>query len=177
MAQQHKKISENQTTVIAANANLGNNTAQLQDNRVSASAVKNNSTSVRQLKSNQAIANYNSNVVQLMKFNKEQRAKKLAANKKKYKGFHTCTNCGFQHSQVHYATFKGRRMGDGQFHLDHIQPASKGGRNNMRNGRIFCGTCNTSRGNRAYVGRTGRDKYRALHRKKVAKDYKRKPNR
>ncbi|MET3026587.1 hypothetical protein ABXT06_07930 [Flavobacterium sp. UW10123] len=33
MTQQHKKISENETTVIAANATQGNNTTKLQDNR------------------------------------------------------------------------------------------------------------------------------------------------
>ncbi|UPZ14778.1 HNH endonuclease [Flavobacterium humidisoli] len=175
MTQQYKKISENKTSTIAANTARGNNTVQLRDNRASTSTINNN-TPIRQLKSNQAIASFNSNVVQLMKFNKEQRAKKLAANKKKNDGFHTCDHCGFQHSLVHYATFQNRRMGDGQFHIDHIQPASMGGRNNMRNGRVLCGTCNTSRGNRAHVGATGFKKYHALHRKTAKKDYKRKPS-
>ncbi|WP_427873990.1 HNH endonuclease [Flavobacterium sp. MMS24-S5] len=158
------------------NSNSTKNTYQLIDNRVSTSTLRNNNIPVRQLKSNQAIANFNSNTVQLIKFDKKQRAKKLAANKKKNDGFHTCDYCGFQHSQVHYATFQGRRMGDGQFHIDHIQPASKGGRNNMRNGRVFCGTCNTSRGNRAHVGATGFKKYHALHRKLAAKNYMRRPS-
>ena len=163
---------------LTPNRNTIGNTFHLADNRVSSSTLTNTNISVRQLKSNQAIANFNSNVVQLgrINFTKEQREKKLAANKKSNGGFHTCTNCGFQHKKIHYATFKGRRMGDGQFHVDHIQPASKGGKNNMRNGRIFCGTCNTSRGNRANVGVTGFMKYHALHRKKIAKNYIRRPS-
>ncbi|MBL0739551.1 HNH endonuclease [Flavobacterium sp. GN10] len=161
---------------LTSNRNTIGNTFQLVDNRVSSSTLTNSNISTTQLKSHQAIANYNSNVVQLTKFNKEQRARKLAANKKKNDGYHTCNHCGFQHSLVHYATFQNRRMGDGQFHIDHIQPASRGGRNNMRNGRVLCGTCNTSRGNRAHVGATGFKKYHALHRKKAAKNYMRRPS-
>lgn len=175
----HKVPKENDFQGAAnslASKNIGENTFQLADNRVQASTLTNSNISVKQLKSNHAIASFNSNVVQLTKFNKEQRAKKLAANKKKNDGFHTCDHCGFQHSLVHYATFQGRRMGDGQFHIDHIQPASRGGRNNMRNGRVFCGTCNTSRGNRAHVGATGFKKYHALHQKTLPKNYMRRPS-
>ncbi|WP_343706911.1 HNH endonuclease signature motif containing protein [Flavobacterium sp.] len=161
---------------LTPNRNTIGNTFQLADNRVSSSTLTNTNISVRQLKSNQAIANYNSNVVQLVKFDKKQRAKKLAANKDKNDGFYTCTHCGFQHSELHYATFQGKKLGDGQFHIDHIQPASRGGRNNMRNGRVLCGTCNTSRGNRARVGATGFKKYHALHRKTLPKDYMRRPS-
>ncbi|MCM0668913.1 HNH endonuclease [Flavobacterium tyrosinilyticum] len=177
----YSKISKRHNSQEAASnptSTNSRNTFQLVDNRIptSTSTLTNSNISTTQLKSNQAIANYNSNVVQLTKFNKEQRARKLAANKKKNDGFHTCDHCGFQHSLVHYATFQNRRMGDGQFHIDHIQPASRGGRNNMRNGRVLCGTCNTSRGNRAHVGATGFKKYHALHRKLAAKNYMRRPS-
>jgi 5-methylcytosine-specific restriction endonuclease McrA len=114
-------------------------------------------------------------VLQLMpsrdNFNADQRRKILAKNKKANGGFHTCVNCGFQHALTRYATRRGRRIGDGDFHVDHIIAASRGGRALMRNGRVFCGTCNTSRGNRANAKRTGMSKWRALHRKNVAKNY------
>jgi 5-methylcytosine-specific restriction endonuclease McrA len=182
MEQYSIKINESRTQCAAdslsKNTSTGN-TSQLVDNRVTTSTLKNSNVLVKQLKSNESISNFNSNVVQLVNgitFTKQQRQKKLAANKKKNGGFYTCTHCGFQHKKTQYATFKGRRMGDGNFQIDHIVHASKGGRNSMRNGRVLCGTCNTSRGNRATVGRTGMQKYHALHQKRDPKDYLRKPN-
>lgn len=118
----------------------------------------------------------NTNVIQLAKFTPEQRRKLLAANKRRNGGFHTCTHCGFQHSKKRYATLKGRRIGDANFQIDHIIHLSRGGRNLLRNGRVLCGTCNASRGNRALVGRTGISKYRALHQKTFRKNYLRKPS-
>lgn len=181
MENSYEKAKKQDVSNTLNQKTVQNKAKELQDNRASTSVLSNNNASVKQLKSNEAIANFNSNVVQLARgrgvtFTLEQRLKKLAANKKKNKGFHTCTNCSFQHTLIHYATYQGNRMGDGQFHIDHIQPASQGGRNGMRNGRVLCGTCNTSRGNRAASGLTGIEKYSALHRKKAAKDYKRKPN-
>lgn len=57
---------------LTPNKNNAVNTFQLADNRVSSSTLTNSNISVKQLKSNQAIANYNSNVVQLVKFDKKQ---------------------------------------------------------------------------------------------------------
>lgn len=104
-------------------------------------------------------------------FKQVQRAKILARNKKKY-GLYTCEHCGFQHGQIHYATYKGKRTGDGGFQVDHITPASKGGRALVRNSRVLCGTCNTSRGNRAGPARLGINKYRGIHKGKITKNYK-----
>ncbi|TCN59950.1 HNH endonuclease [Flavobacterium circumlabens] len=205
------EISEEKTIQLAANsASKNKNTTasvfQLADNRMPSIGLRNKTIPVKQLKSYQAIADFNTlrtaetgtrqlvrksplittsprpstSVAQLAKgvtFTKQQREKMLAANKKKHGGkFHTCTNCGFQHALAHYATFRGRRMGDGQFQIDHIKHASKGGRNLIRNGRVLCGTCNTSRGNRAAAKRTGARKYRALHQKNIAKNYLRRPS-
>lgn len=110
-------------------------------------------------------------------FTAEQRARALAKNRRINNGFYTCTHCGFQHQLVNYATYQGRRMGDGGFQIDHIQHASRGGRALMRNARVLCGTCNISRGNRPAPGRRGIDKYRALHRKAIGKNYLKKPSR
>lgn len=104
-------------------------------------------------------------------FKKEQRAKILAKNKKKY-GLYTCEHCGFQHGQIHYATYRGKRTGDGGFQVDHVTPASKGGRALVGNSRVLCGTCNTSRGNRAGPKRLGIHKYKGIHKGKITKDYK-----
>jgi len=203
----HAEISKEKTIQLAASSSLQNRKAentvsQLADNRVSNIGARNTTVPVKQLKSYQAIANFNklqtaeTGTRQLMKkspilttsagvaqlargvtFTKQQREKMLAANKKKHGGkFHTCTNCGFQHALAHYATFRGKRMGDGHFQIDHIKHASKGGRNLIRNGRVLCGTCNTSRGNRAAAKRTGLSKYRALHQKKTGKNYLRRPS-
>ena len=111
--------------------------------------------------------------IQLTKFNAEQRARILAKNRARNGGFHTCENgaCGFQHALTTYATHRGRRIGDGGFQVDHIQHRSRGGRALIRNGRVLCGTCNTSRGNRANAQRFGINKYRGLHRGRVAKNY------
>lgn len=205
------EISEEKTIQLAASSSLKNKNAEgtvspLADNRVLHIGARKTAAPVKQLKSYQAIADFNNmrtaetgtrqlmrkspllttssrpaaNVVQLARgvtFTKQQQEKMLAANKKKHGGkFHTCTNCGFQHALAHYATFRGKRMGDGHFQIDHIKHASKGGRNLMRNGRVLCGTCNTSRGNRAAVKRTGASKYRALHQKNIAKNYLRRPS-
>jgi len=107
-------------------------------------------------------------------FSKDQRLKILKKNAKKNNGFHTCKFCGFQHKLVTYATYKGKRLGDGGFQIDHVKPASKGGRALIRNSQVLCGTCNTSKGNRAVIGKTGLKKYSGLHRKSVSKDYKNK---
>ncbi len=66
---------------------------------------------------------------------------------------------------------RGRRVGDGGFHIDHIHHHGRGGRNLIGNGRVLCGTCNTSRGNRANAARYGINKYRGLHRGRTLKDY------
>lgn len=67
-------------------------------------------------------------------------------------------------------------MGDGSFHIDHKDvPASQGGKASLKNSAVLCGTCNTSKGNRANSGITGKQKYSALHRKSLAKDYKNAP--
>ncbi len=111
--------------------------------------------------------------IQRVKFTKEQRDKILAKNRRRNGGFYTCENgaCGFQHGLRQYATYRGRRVGDGGFHIDHIHHHGRGGRNLIRNGRVLCGTCNTSRGARANAQRYGINKYRGLHRKRVLKDY------
>jgi len=109
-------------------------------------------------------------------FSARQRAKVLAKNRAKNNGFYTCEHCGFQHKLLNYATYQGRRMGDGGFQVDHILHASRGGRALIGNARVLCGTCNTSRGNRAMPSRFGIDKYRALHKKSFKKDYRRKPS-
>jgi hypothetical protein len=103
-------------------------------------------------------------------FSYKLRKQILAANKKKNGGLHTCTHCGLSHA---LATFVkktgGRAVGDGGFHVDHIKPKSKGGKGTLKNGRVLCGTCNTSRGNRKKVGVTGYAKYRGLDGKKKLK--------
>lgn len=111
--------------------------------------------------------------IQLVKFNAEQRAKILAKNRRRNGGFYTCENgaCGFQHALTQYATHRGRRIGDGGFHIDHIHHHGRGGRALIRNGRVLCGTCNTSRGSRANAQRYGINKYRGLHRKRALKNY------
>lgn len=111
--------------------------------------------------------------IQLVKFSAEQKAKILAKNRNRNGGFYTCENgaCGFQHALTTYATHRGRRLGDGGFHIDHIHHHGRGGRALLRNGRVLCGTCNTSRGSRANAQRFGINKYRGLHRKRVAKNY------
>ncbi|RYJ37523.1 hypothetical protein NU08_3515 [Flavobacterium anhuiense] len=73
MTQQHKKISENQTIVIAANATQRNNTSQLRDNRV---------FSVVQRKLQEKTL-YNTTSIQLKKGDGEEKKKKK--NKKKRK--------------------------------------------------------------------------------------------
>ena len=108
-------------------------------------------------------------------FSSDQRRRILAKNAKRNGGFHTCAHCGFQHSLSTYAKHGNRRIGDASFHVDHITPASHGGRALVRNARVLCGTCNTSRGNRAIIKKTGRQKYRALHRSRKLRVYKRKP--
>ncbi|MAN28800.1 MULTISPECIES: HNH endonuclease [Mesonia] len=104
-------------------------------------------------------------------FTPRQKAKILAKNRKKNNNFYTCENCGFKHRQIRYATYRGRRTGDGSFHIDHKVAASHGGRALMGNARVLCGTCNTSKGNRDAAKRTGRSKFRALHGKIYPKDY------
>jgi len=105
-------------------------------------------------------------------FTAEQRKKLLKKNKKRNDGFYTCTTCGFQHRKKTYATYRGRRLGDGAFHIDHIHHKSKGGKALLRNGRVLCGTCNTSRGNRKKARRFGIDKFSGIHRGRTPKDYK-----
>ena len=125
------------------------------------------------------VKNHN-RVVQLAKrqeFSPEQKRKILAKNARKSGGFYRCEHCGFMHKLLHYATFRGNKIGDGGFQIDHIKAASSGGRALIRNGRVLCGTCNTSKGNRKKVGKsTGIDKYHALHGKSKAKDYSRRPS-
>ena len=104
-------------------------------------------------------------------FSAEQRKKILKKNKRQNQGFYTCTTCGFQHRKKTFATYRGRRLGDGGFQVDHIHHRSRGGRALLRNGRVLCGTCNTSRGNRANAARYGINKYRGLHRGRTLKDY------
>ncbi len=87
----------------------------------------------------------------------------LSANRKANAGFHTCTNCNFQHAQKTYLKVAGKKsVGDGGFQVDHIKPFSKGGQGKLSNGRVLCGTCNTSRGNRNKFGSTGYAKFRGL---------------
>lgn len=111
--------------------------------------------------------------IQRVKFTPQQRARILARNRQRNGGFYTCENgaCGFQHALTQYATYRGRRVGDGGFHIDHIHHHGRGGRNLIGNGRVLCGTCNTSRGARANAQRYGINKYRGLHRKRALKDY------
>jgi len=106
-------------------------------------------------------------------FSPEQRDKILTKNFNRNGGFFTCEepNCGFQHGLKTYATHKGRRTGDGGFHVDHIHAAANGGRALIRNGRVLCGTCNTSKGKRANARKYGINKYRGQHRKLVVKNY------
>jgi hypothetical protein len=109
-------------------------------------------------------------VVQRSPFSKKDRAKIFTANKKKNGGLHTCTNCGLSHYRLTYVKKTGgRAIGDGGFHVDHIKPKSKGGKGTLKNGRVLCGTCNTSRGNRKTAGVTGYSKYRGLDGKKNLK--------
>ncbi|WP_372378361.1 HNH endonuclease signature motif containing protein [Vibrio natriegens] len=113
---------------------------------------------------------------QLIKQNREEFSsvqKNRILNKSKVSngGFYTCSNCGFQHKLLRYAKYRGANTGDGSFHVDHIIPASKGGRALIRNGAVLCGTCNTSKGNRATAKATGIKKYAGLHRKSKLKDY------
>ncbi len=117
-------------------------------------------------------------VVQLARdnFTNLQKQNILARNKKRNGGYYRCEHCGFMHKLLHYATFKGKKIGDGGFQVDHIKAASTGGRALIGNGRVLCGTCNTSKGNRKKVGKsTGIVKYHALHGKRKAKDYSRRP--
>jgi 5-methylcytosine-specific restriction endonuclease McrA len=104
-------------------------------------------------------------------FNAGQRRRMLGRNAKRNNGYYTCENCGFQHRQTEYARYRGRPLGDGRFHIDHIKHASRGGRAIMKNGRVLCGTCNTSRGNRRRVGLTGIRKYAGAHRGSSLKNY------
>ena len=96
----------------------------------------------------------------------------LARDKPKH-GFHTCAHCGFQHSLATYATYRGRALGDGSFHIDHVVPASQGGLALARNGRVLCGTCNTSRGAGRAIKTTGISKFSGIHRGGVLKNYSR----
>ncbi len=123
------------------------------------------------------LSNYSLLTRQLVKrdnFSKEQRQKILAKNKKRNLGFYSCTHCGFKHKMTTYAKYRGRRLGDGGFHVDHKLAAARGGRALMRNATVLCGTCNTSKGSRATVGKRGIDKYRGLHGKSALKNYLRK---
>jgi 5-methylcytosine-specific restriction endonuclease McrA len=111
-------------------------------------------------------------------YTKRQRVRILNNNIIINKGYYTCTNlkCGFQNKSLTYATLRGRRMGDGMFHVDHAKkPAAHGGKAQISNSAVLCGTCNTSKGSREEAKTTGMMKFEALHRKKP-KDYKRKPN-
>lgn len=105
-------------------------------------------------------------------FSAKQRTSILAKNKTRNGGFHVCAHCGFANALARYATRNGKRVGDGDFQIDHIIPASRGGRALISNGRVLCGTCNTSRGNRGVPQRFGINKWRALHMKRFARDYK-----
>ncbi|TAJ12231.1 hypothetical protein DMA11_13860 [Marinilabiliaceae bacterium JC017] len=105
-------------------------------------------------------------------FTQKQRESILAKNAKKNKGFHVCAFCGFSHTHVTYATKLGKRLGDGCFQVDHIIPASKGGRALVKNAAVLCGTCNISKGNRDKPKRFGCDKYKGLNGKNKPRDYK-----
>ncbi|WP_298774561.1 HNH endonuclease [uncultured Shewanella sp.] len=106
-------------------------------------------------------------------FTKQQKVAILKKNKAKKAngGFHTCVHCGFQHALVNYATLSGRRTGDGGFQIDHIKPASSGGRAIAKNAQVLCGTCNTSKGNRKVITSTGMKKYKGCHRGSSVKNY------
>lgn len=106
-----------------------------------------------------------------LNFTAKQRNSILTKNRIKNGGYHRCESCGFKHGLRTYATYRGRRVGDGGFQVDHKVPASHGGRPLVRNAAVLCGTCNTSKGNRAHVGKRGIDKYHALHKKHIAKNY------
>jgi 5-methylcytosine-specific restriction endonuclease McrA len=108
-------------------------------------------------------------------FKTEQKEKILEKNKNKNNGYYTCEECGFSNTNKNYATFQGKRIGDGGFQVDHIKPASSGGLAKSKNSSVLCGTCNTSKGNRSIVQKKGINKYRALDGKSIVKDYKRKP--
>ncbi|MEH1930299.1 HNH endonuclease [Nostoc sp.] len=98
-------------------------------------------------------------------FSKNLRERMIAANRRQNNGYITCENgkCGFQHQKTSYFFKNGRLAGDGSFHIDHVHPKSKGGRGTVNNGRVLCGTCNTSRGNRRRIRRTGMMKFPGLH--------------
>jgi 5-methylcytosine-specific restriction endonuclease McrA len=106
-------------------------------------------------------------------FKKKQKDAILKRNKAKKAngGFHTCANCSFQHALVNYATLRGRKTGDGGFQIDHILPASAGGSATAANAQVLCGTCNTSKGNRAVITSTGMKKYKGCHRGNAVKNY------
>lgn len=108
-------------------------------------------------------------------YTSSQRSDILARNFKKNGDFYTCENCGFKHKETTYATYKGKRMGDSSFQVDHKTPAAKGGMASKRNSAVLCGTCNTSKGKRLASKTTGMQKYGALHRGFIPKDYQRKP--
>jgi 5-methylcytosine-specific restriction endonuclease McrA len=177
-----KQLKSNQIVVGSKSDNTIQRYEEKEEEHVHENNENKPDTSLVQLmkiKSNNATTSIsNGNVIQLIPgitFTQAQRTRLLARNKNRNGGFHCCEHCGFRHSQVNYALYRGRRIGDGGFQIDHILHASRGGRNLIRNGRVLCGTCNTSRGNRANVGRTGITKYRGLHGKKVIKNYLRKP--
>ena len=111
--------------------------------------------------------------VHKLKFDEKQRKSILAKNAKKNNGYHTCVHCGFQHKLTTYAKYRGRKLGDGGFHIDHINPVSRGGKANIRNGRVLCGTCNTSRGNRNHINLTGIQKFKGIHQGALLYNYKR----
>ncbi len=104
-------------------------------------------------------------------FDQDTKDKIFEANKTASGGkYYTCSNgaCGFQHEHRSYLLraskkIQKRRVGDGGFHIDHIRAKSKGGKGRLKNGRVLCGTCNTSRGNRRNINMTGIMKFAGLH--------------
>lgn len=95
------------------------------------------------------------------RFSEAEKKKVFKANRSG--GMYTCESCNFSHALKTYFKKKGGRIGDGGFQVDHIKHFSKGGKGVASNGRILCGTCNTSRGAKKAAKTKGRHKYAFLH--------------
>lgn len=57
---------------------------------------------------------------------------------------------------------------EGPFHLDHIQPVSKGGKNTAENLTVACNSCNSSKGSKTVEEWQSRDMFRTKRGRKNA---------